>query len=553
MRVNASTTRDGLRTVRHRSLARRTWCDADLPPELVEALCTGNVDDVLFRSAPLQVKDRCIVGRYECGTNSLQVKRHVWGGLSRTLRMAFRESAARGCARLGTYLHSLGVRTPRPRGTVEFRIGPWTYRSYLISDYIEGTSLYRSIRVGSQTDDELRHLARQVAQTWQQLVTLGVSHNDLKPENFIVDDDLRVWLIDLERMRIGGNAERQRERQVFDVHNFLHVRGWHHRAEARAIFAEAFLQTPGGKWLRSTGVDRVALGTGLSATECDAELSALILCDGGINLRLARQAIESLQNIADEVVLAEPTHNGRLEVLKHVEPFQSLGSSVAVAESSAANVTAADVTRHPWVLVLHQNECVTPFLAKELQQRIADTRAGAAFRIPLKRQYFGRTVLESKAEKPIRLFRQSDCGFSVEGGAVRIEAAADRTGQLIGTIQSCECATVAEFVERLNDESSRAAAARLQAGERPRLVRALWRAAWTCIGDCVRRGGIRSGWAGVQFAAIRSAFAWIEEAKLYQLASEFRPAGSQEMPSGQTTAEAIDDCESTAASWSKAA
>ncbi len=344
------------------------------------------------------------------------------------------------------------------------------------------------MRAGSQTTEELRHLARQVAQTWQQLVTLGVSHNDFKLENFIVDDDLRVWLIDLERMRIGGNADRQRERQVFDVKNFLHVRGWHHRAEARAIFAEAFLQTPCGKWLRSTGVDRVALGSGLSATECDAELSALILCNGGIDLRLARKAIESVQDIADEVVLAEPTRDGRLKVLKHVEPFPSVGSSATDAKTPAAKLTAAEIARHPWVLVLHQNECVTPFLAKELQQRIADTRAGAAFRIPLERQYFGRTVRETKTEQPIRLFRSSDCGFSVDGGALRVEAATDRTDQLIGTIQSCECATVAEFVERLNEESSRAASVRLQAGERPRLVRAL----------CARRGSALGNVSGAR-------------------------------------------------------
>ena len=384
-------------------------------------------------------------------------------------------------------------------------------------------------------------------------MTLGVSHNDFKLENFIVDDDKRVWVIDLEKMRIGGDADRRRERQIFDVNNFLHVRGWHHRAEARAIFANAFLQTPSGKWLRSTGVDRVAMGSGLSATECDAELSALILCDGGINMRLARQAIDSVQDIADEVVLVEPTQNGRLEVLKHVEPFQSVGSSVMVADTSAANRTAADVAQHPWVLVLRQNECVTPFLAKELQQRITDTRAGAAFRIPVERQYFGRIVHAAEAEQSVRLFRQSDCDFSVEGGMPRVEATADRTGQLIGTIQSCECATVAELVERLNEESSRAAAVRLQAGARPQLVRSLWRAARQCIAACIRRGGLLSGWAGVQLAAIHSAFVWIEEAKLYQIASEFRPAGSQEKQSDQPTSEFIDACESTSASWSKAA
>ena len=114
-------------------------------------------------SIPLQVKDRCVVARCECDSGSLLVKRHTWGGISRTLRMVFREPAALSCARLGLYLHNHGIPTPRPRATVNFRIGPWTYRSYLVSDYVEGTSLYRYIRFGSQTGDELRHVAAQVA------------------------------------------------------------------------------------------------------------------------------------------------------------------------------------------------------------------------------------------------------------------------------------------------------------------------------------------------------------------------------------------------------
>src|SRR4029079_19295207 len=249
---------DSLRTMRRRSLLRRAWCDADLPAGLSDVMLHGDPDRLLFSSNPLQVKARCVVVRPQTASGSLLVKRHSWGSTWRTFRMAFREPAAERCARLGEYLHRRGIPTPRPRAYVDCRLGPWTYRSYLVSDYVEGESLYRHIRFGTQSDDELRHAAGQVARIWEALVELGISHSDLKPENFIVDRNFDVWLIDLEKVRLGGKAKRLQQRQVFDVQNFLHVRVCHRRLEARAIFAEAFLQTAHGKWLHVAGVDRIA-------------------------------------------------------------------------------------------------------------------------------------------------------------------------------------------------------------------------------------------------------------------------------------------------------
>ena len=176
---------DSLRTMRRRSLRRRAWCDADLPIELSEVMLRGDPDRLLFSSNPLQVKDGCVVVRHESASGALLVKRHSWGSTWRTFRMAFREPAAERCARLGVYLHGRGIPTPRPRAYVDCRLGPWTYRSYLVSDYVDGESLYRHIRFGTQSADELRHAARQVARIWEALVELGVSHNDLKPETLL--------------------------------------------------------------------------------------------------------------------------------------------------------------------------------------------------------------------------------------------------------------------------------------------------------------------------------------------------------------------------------
>src|SRR5262245_40820765 len=160
---------DDLRTLRQRSLTRHVWCEANLPGDVVDAMLHGEPDHILFRSHPLQVKDRCIVARHDSAAGPLLIKRHTWGGAWRTFRMVFREPAARRCAELALYLHQRGIPTPRLRAYVDFRIGPWTNRSYLVSDYVEGESLYRHIRFGNQSGDELKHLARQVARIWESL------------------------------------------------------------------------------------------------------------------------------------------------------------------------------------------------------------------------------------------------------------------------------------------------------------------------------------------------------------------------------------------------
>lgn len=529
MGVDAPQSTDSSRALERRSFLRRAWCDPNLPREMIDALLSGDVDRVLFDTVPLQVKDRCVVGRRDCEFGPLLVKRHVWGNFSRTVRMPFREPPALRCARLGLYLNDCGFRTPRPRATVNYCVGPWTYRSYLITDYIEGTSLYRYIRFETQTDDELRHVAGQVAQLWHRLIELGISHNDLKPENFIVDENLDVWLIDLEKTRESGKAERQQEREIFDVKNFLHIRGWHHRLEARSHFAEAFLRSPHGHWLKSTVVEQIAAQPGPLETEIDAEISAVILCEGGIEVPLVRQAIDSVADIADEVVLIGTTRSGESEVLKRI-------NLCAPAQLSAKSGAFASVARFPWILAIYQNESVTPFLSKELQQMVTNSKVKSAVRIPLERQFFGQTIKQAASLPSVRLFQQLDCEHSITDGGLEVSVAADRTGRLTGLIQVSECSTVAEYVHRLNSQSSEAALGRFRAGSRANPARGLARAAQRFAAACVRPSGIRSGWTGLQIAMLDGVFAWVEEAKLRQFANEFRHA-NVDSDSSEATAE----------------
>jgi hypothetical protein len=361
-----------------------------------------------------------------------------------------------------------------------------------------------------------------VARIWEALVELGISHSDLKPENFIVDRNFDVWLIDLEKVRLGGKAKRLRQRQVFDVQNFLHVRGWHRRLEARAIFAEAFLQTDHRDWLQAAGVDRIAQPASDADVPVDPELSVLVLCENGVEMLNARRAIDSVRDIADEVVLLETRDASQLDVFKRIDFFAIPSAPTLHGKRPTPKPDVLPAARFPWVLVLQQNECVTPFLAKELQQRIADEKAANTIRIPIEKQVFGRSIARRQSEvAPIRLFRQSAKPFHSAGDLLAIAADPERTSQLTGLLQRCECATVAEFVDRLNDETTSVAKSRLQQGARPRIGRATWRAAVQFIRSYFRGVGILSGWTGLQVAALKAGFCWIEETKLRQLSAEF--------------------------------
>lgn len=519
MRVASTNAADGLRTVRYCSVSRRGWYDAGLPEEVISAVCGGDMDRVLFASSPLQVKDRCIVARYDAGRESLLVKRHIWGGFSRTVRMAFRESAPQQCARIGLHLHSLGVRTPRPRGMVDLRVGPWVHRSYLLTEYVAGASLYHHIRYETQTTDQLKHLAQQVAQIWQQLVTLGVSHNDFKPENFIVDDDSHVWIIDFEKTRLTGRPERQLQRQIADVLNFLHVRGWHCRPDARAIFAEAFLRVPSGQSLKSTGVERVAQGLSLSDSECDPGLSVVIVCRNPTDVVRLQSAIQSVRDIADEILIVQSKAQREFELLKRIEPLQRKPIDTD-CRTLTCSLSVPRFVRYPWVLALQDNEYVTPFLAKELHQRICHNSDDIAYRMTRRLEYFGR-AMTPQDNSPIRLIRSSKCNLQAEYGELAIKADEELVGRLSGTFHSNESASISTLVSRLDAQSSHNALRRLRAGERPRLVRTTIRKVFQFFKEVSGPSGFRSGWTGVQIAFLHSAFGWLEEAKLHQLSSEF--------------------------------
>jgi hypothetical protein len=427
--------------VRSRTLTRRLEYDHELPGDLVNTLLRGDPDQLLARAEPLQIKDRCTTARLDHDAGPLLIKRHDWGDWRRTARMLMRAPTSRVSAAVGVRLVEQGIPTPRPRASVECGLGAFGVRSFLLTDFIEGTTLYRFIRQGSFSPGDLVRLGQQLANIWQRLIDLGVSHNDLKPENFIVDPNLKVWVIDFERPRWHRDEAGLRQRHLADLARFLHVRSWHMRPEAAEPFRRELLRTTLGRWLeRSQLASHPGLAGPYSAHQLASRLSIVITTRDAIGPRMATNsdpslaaAIDSVRDVADEILIARPSPLEAWDVVQRIEEPEMLSGARTSAKFDETRAARSVGPKHPWVLVMRSDERVTPELARQLPEQIVNCANLGAFSIPVEGQSSGQraTSTRSPALAPIRLYHQDRCSLSLRHGEIEITADSARIGQFV--------------------------------------------------------------------------------------------------------------------------
>jgi hypothetical protein len=550
---------------------RKLRCDPDLPTDILEALWDDPDNGLLPSATPLQVKDRCVVMRCDFAQGSFVLKRHSWGSTSRTARMLLREPTAVRCAAFASFLLAKGVPTPRPRLCLVQGFGPFSNRSYLLTDFVEGMSLFHYMRSQTLSPDSVRDLARQVAAIWDQLIALNISHNDLKAENFIVDKALRVWLIDLEKMRIHHDEAKLRLRHMKDVENFLHVRNWRAHPEASDVFRRHLLKTSIKDWLddKDSEVHRL-LHRGYSSSELSNRISVAIISDDSTTEQLLSKTIDSAKDIADEIVLIDPSHSNDLFVVwKTIEPHRSAhnhhleqeeepetakpalvdrcalfdtGKSPANQDNDSEQLTkcidhrtiTGSTLRHPWVLVLRAGECATPDLVRQLSEHVVSQEECDAVRIPVDEYLFGHSTHRFRRSKfaPIRMFHQHRCQFTLKDGSPAVVANPGKTQTLTARILHHVSFRIEDYVTQMNRHTDQIAAELFQQGRRAHLLRSIAQASLRFVETYFWEGTFRSGWIGMQKATVVAAFVWIQEAKLWQLNREDR---KQDEPGSRVT------------------
>jgi (heptosyl)LPS beta-1,4-glucosyltransferase len=496
------------------SFDRQLCWDDDLPPALVERIWR-NPHGLLSEGVKLQDKPRCTVVRLEDEAGTFVWKHHNWGTVRRTMKRSLFPSTARKTWSDGVFLSEHGVPTPRPRAFLERRLGPFQRFSYVLSDYVPGTSLYRLMRFERPSRDMVLSLADQVAAIWQQLDDLCVWHNDFKTENLLVDPAGKVWLIDLERTRRYRDRDRMRRRQSRDAADLLHPRNWRANPTAAEAFREAILRTPAAQATMAAVGDQ---GHPLSrpvAKNNRATHLVTVLIPTRNSAETILPCLESVRDMADEIIVAD---SGSTDETVHL--VRQTGCRLLEKDCddpAAFEAWATSHARHSWILRLLPSEVLNPDLGRQVQDILATDPAEDGFMISRSVHFRGRRLNygDFQREASLRLYRKDLARIEMRGGHVRVNLASERIGSLRAKLFYEACVNVQQYFHELLLIAERAAKEANNKGDQPKRLNVLWKAPWQFVRSYFLRRGMLDGWAGLHASCLSAFGVCLQEAMLW--------------------------------------
>jgi tRNA A-37 threonylcarbamoyl transferase component Bud32 len=125
------------------------------------------------------------VALVEVASQRLVVKRYNIKNTWHALRRCLRPSRAWNSWRNAHRLALLGIPTPKPIALLEKRWGPFRFKAYFITEYVDGINVYHLLH--SESKKEIKHedLVEQFGNLIQKLANALISHGDFKATNFI--------------------------------------------------------------------------------------------------------------------------------------------------------------------------------------------------------------------------------------------------------------------------------------------------------------------------------------------------------------------------------
>ncbi len=500
-----------------RSFHRYMRWDSDLPHDLVDRIWQDPYA-LLELGEQLHAKLSCTVVKVEHRAGSFVMKCQDLKDIGRRVKRSLSRTTARRSMVNGHFLFQAGTPTPRPRAYVEDRIGPFRTRSYFLTDYVEGTTLYRFMRHGHPSRDVVHDLARQTADILQKLDDLSVCHTDFKTENLLVDKHGKVWLLDLERISRFRRRRRFHQRQTRDVRDLLHPRNWRADPGAAEIFRQAILQKPFATQLLQEFDDAgKILGQPLSSQNRASQLvTVLIPCLNNASTILA--CLDSVRDIADEILVADAGSTDETLELVHAK------GGCQIIENKCSDPCgflqwARQKAQHPWILQVLANERLNPELGRQVQDRLATEPREDGFRISRTPYLRGHPLRHGgfQDDSSIRLYRKTCGQYKLRDGQPEMNLANDLTGALRSRLIVDVCSSIEKYLGEKSHEADQIARHAHYAGRRASLRTAMWRAPARFFQTYILRSGWRDGRAGFHACCLAALDIYMYEMMLWDM------------------------------------
>lgn len=163
----------------------------------VQALSYEQLEANMDDGKPLKLGNSATVIQSFYAGQEVVIKRYNMKSFWHFLRRCLRPSRARTSWLNANLLNYVGIATPKPLGFLERRILGLRHRSYYVCSNLVGKPLLEL------SDEQLQAptLLKQIGELFFVLRQNQIVHGDMKANNLLVDEDGKLWLIDLDAMR----------------------------------------------------------------------------------------------------------------------------------------------------------------------------------------------------------------------------------------------------------------------------------------------------------------------------------------------------------------
>jgi tRNA A-37 threonylcarbamoyl transferase component Bud32 len=193
----------------------RGFCEGAEPLDFIK-----QIDGLMDAGKILKDGNTCYVSGVSWNGKAVVVKRYNHKGFIHSLRHTIKRSRARRAWLHGHQLGMLNISTPKPLAYIEQRKGTLVWKSYLVTEYVEGQKLYDFLRDDNVTEEKQSEITQQVKKLLDKLGEHRISHGDLKHTNILITENGPV-LSDLDGMQVHKLSWAYKIRQNKDIKRFV--------------------------------------------------------------------------------------------------------------------------------------------------------------------------------------------------------------------------------------------------------------------------------------------------------------------------------------------